>query len=88
MGKRRLTPAYVFFYLLFWPDTWRILIGVAAAILLTPLLLPSEESVLRLGMVHVMIASIGYAASSKPARGISGGFKRLLLKEGPGNRRK
>ncbi len=80
MGKRPLTPAYVFFYLLFWPDTWRIVIGIAAALVLTPLLLSPDENVLRTGMLHIMIAAIGYAAAAWPARGIARGFKRLLLK--------
>ena len=81
VGKRPLTPTYIFFYILFWPDTWRIVIGVAAALILVPRILPSEQSVLRLGMVYVMIACIGYALSSAPAGGITRGFKRLLLKK-------
>ena len=81
MGKKKLTPGYVFFYILFWPDTWRILIGVAASISLAPRLVYPDLGTLGKGMVYVMLASIGYAFGSLPARWISDRIKKLILKD-------
>ena len=80
MTKRPMTPAYLFFYLLFWPDTWRIVIGLAAALLLAPRITPSDQGTFGLVMMHVMLACIGFAASAKPARGIAGFFRKRVLK--------
>lgn len=76
MAKRSLSPVYIFFLILFWPDTWRILIGVLAAVLIAPRLLEATDSVFAFAMLHVMIACIGYAATA----GIAGGIVRLLKK--------
>jgi hypothetical protein len=81
VGKKKLTPGYVFFYILFWPDTWRILIGIAAACLLAPRLVYPDLGALGTGMIYVMIASIGYAFGSSPARWISDRIKKLILKD-------
>ncbi len=81
MRKKKLTPGYVFFYILFWPDTWRILIGIAAACLLAPRLVYPDLGTLGTGMIYVMIASIGYAFGTSPARWISDGIKKLILKD-------
>jgi hypothetical protein len=79
--KRPLKPGYVFFYILFWPDTWRILIGVAVAYLLAPRLVYPDIGTWGSGMICVMLASIGYAFSSLPARWISDRLKKLILKD-------
>ena len=81
MRKKPLTPGYVFFYILFWPDTWRILIGIAAACLLAPRFVYPDLGTLDTGMIYVMLASIGYAFSSLPARWISDKIKNLILKD-------
>ena len=81
MGKKKLTPAYVFFFILFWADTWRILIGVAAACLLAPRLVYPDLGTLGTGAIYVMLVSIGYAFSALPARWISDRFKKLVLKD-------
>ena len=81
MRKKNLTPGYVFFYILFWPDTWRILIGVAAAFLLAPRFVYSDLGTLGTGMIYIMLASIGYAFSSLPARWISDRIKKLILRD-------
>ncbi len=78
--KRPLTAGYVFFYLLFWPDTWRILIGVAAAWGLAPRLVSPAMGATGTAMIYLMLATIGYALSAVPARWISAGIKRLVLK--------
>ena len=81
MSKHRITPGYAFFWLLFWPDTYRILIGLAAAMLLAPRLTPPDQGGFGLVMMHVMLACIGYAAGGKPARAISGKLKKTILKD-------
>jgi hypothetical protein len=81
MRKKNLTIGYVFFYILFWPDTWRILIGIAAAGLLTPRIVYPELGTLGTGAIYVMLASIGYAFSALPARWISARIKRLILRD-------
>lgn len=81
MRNKPLTPGYVFFYILFWPDTWRILIGIAAACLLAPRLVYPDLGTLGTGIIYVMLASIGYAFSSLPARWISDRIKNLILKD-------
>jgi hypothetical protein len=79
--KKKWTPGYVFFYILFWPDTWRILIGFAAACLLAPRFVYSDLGTWGTGMIYVMVASIGYAFSSSPARWISDRLKKQILKD-------
>lgn len=80
MPKRPFTPTYILFYLLFWPDTWRITIGLIAGILLTPHLTKTESNPLQTGMLFIMLAAIGYAASAKPAKIISTKLRTLVLK--------
>ena len=79
--KRPLTPAYIIFYILFWPDTWRILTGLVLSLLVTPYILPAEMSMAGRAMLYVMVAAIGWALSSKPAGWITGKLKSLILKQ-------
>lgn len=80
MNKRLLTPGYLFFYLIFWPDTYRLLFGLTAAFLLAPRITPADHGGFGLVMMHVMLACIGYAATAKPARSISNALKKKILK--------
>lgn len=63
---------YVFFYLLFSPDTWRILIGLVAAIFLGPKAVamgnytPAGQAV-----IWLMILALGYVLSAPVGRLIS-----------------
>lgn len=73
------TGLYYFFYVLFSVDTWRILIGLIMAGILSPKLMEGRE----LGMVGeimvwVMVMTIGYAAGQYPARFISRGLRKLF----------
>ncbi len=80
MSKRPPTPAYVVFYILFSPDTWRILIGTGLAFLLAPkIIAPRELSPAGEVMVWVMIITIGWAVSAIPGKKIAEFFKRLVL---------
>ncbi len=79
MNNRQLTPAYIFFYLLFSPETWRALIGLIVSYFLTPQLLPPQIAAAGKAMLYVMIATIGYAGSGLPARWITGMLKRFIM---------
>lgn len=76
MSKRPLTPSYIFFLILFTPDTWQILAGVTLSWILTPRLIDPEMGRFGVGMFGVMLACIGYAVFTVPARHLS----RLLRK--------
>ncbi len=70
---------YCFFYLLFAVDTWRILIGVALAVIFGPMLTAERHLPLPAQVVTwAMILGIGYAAGHLPARFISRGLRKLF----------
>ena len=77
--ERKSSPVYWFFYLLFWPDTWRILMGIAASVLLAPLIAPPGLTPGGRVMLYLMLAAIGWAATGIPAGWIVSGLKKLLL---------
>lgn len=65
--KRRLTPGYVFFYLLFSADSWRVLCGVVIAVVLTPHLSTGRElSPAAQGVLGLMLVAIGWWVSAWP----------------------
>ena len=80
MNKRPITPTYIFFYILFWPDSWRIVMGLITAFILTPYIVGTEGGLAETSMLSVMLAAIGYAVSAKPARWFSGKLRQLILK--------
>ncbi len=75
----RHTVGYYFFYLIFSPDFWRLLIGVGAALWLAPQIFRPDMTALVRGMLYVMLCAIGWAASAVPAGWICRGLKRLVL---------
>jgi hypothetical protein len=77
--KRRITPGYVLFYILFLPDTWQVLAGVLMAYFLTPVVLSPELGSPAKVMIYLMMATIGYAGSRWPARGIVRRLKKWIL---------
>ena len=79
MQKSSRSFSYYIFYALFLPDTWQIIIGIAASYLLTPLAISRGGGVFGRVMLYIMIATIGYTASRLPARGISRIIKKLIL---------
>jgi len=78
-SKRPITPTYIVFYILFAPDTWRILFGFVISILLTPEIVPPDLSMAGRVMLHVMILAIGWAITGKPAAWITAGLKKFFL---------
>lgn len=79
MNKRPITPSYIVFYILFSPDTWRILIGVIISILTTPHVVTPEMGISGKVLLYIMIATIGYTGAALPGRWISNMFKKLIL---------
>jgi hypothetical protein len=78
-NKRPITAGYIFFYALFLPDTWQILIGVLASYFLAPALVSPQMGVGAKTLLYIMIATIGYAASRGPARGFTQLLKKWVL---------
>ena len=79
LTKRPLTLGYVFFYILFLPDSWQILIGIIAACILAPRAIGPQTGMFGSIMLYLMIATIGYAASRLPSKGITRLLKRIIL---------
>ncbi len=79
MTKRPLTASYVFFYILFSQDTWRIVIGVIFSALFGSYTYEPDLDFAAKALIHIMVAGIGFAAAGIPARYISRFFKKLVL---------
>ena len=79
MRKPTLSVSYIFFYLLFSDDAWRIAAGLVCAIFLGPLLTQGRN----LGqggevMVWLMILAIGWSVTAWPAKKITGALQRAV----------
>jgi len=79
MKKRHVTLSYIFFYILFSPDSWRILMGIIFSGVLSSLIFTPEIDLSGRAVIYIMIAGIGYSATGVPARWITGMFKKLIL---------
>ncbi|MBI9083158.1 MAG: hypothetical protein JEZ11_06130 [Desulfobacterales bacterium] len=79
LKKRPITPTYIVFYILFFPDTWRILAGIVVAVLLAPKIAPADLAPAGRAMLHVMVAGIGWTVTARPARWITVRLKAILL---------
>ena len=79
LRKRPITPSYIVFYILFLPDSWRILLGIVAAWFLTPFIVKPDMGISARLILYIMIAGIGYAATGVPARLITRFFKKMIL---------
>jgi hypothetical protein len=78
-SKRPFTPTYLVFFILFAPDTWRILGGFLLAILLSPYIVKPDMALAARTMLYVMVAAIGWALCGKPAQWIAAGLKKAFL---------
>lgn len=79
MQNKQPNFSYYIFYLLFWPDTWRILIGIGLSYFIAPLIMPPDLGSFGSAMFYVMLASIGYSIAAAPARRITRLFKKIIL---------
>ena len=59
--RRPVTPAYVFFYLLFSTDTWRLFFGGVLAALAMPHVAPPTLTVAGKVVLTIMLVAIGWA---------------------------
>ena len=81
MQNRRLTFSYLFFYLLFSDDTWRIVTGFVCAVLLGPMITEGRDlSQSAEVVVWLMIMAIGWSISGWPAKKITAHLKRGVSK--------
>ncbi len=80
-NKRKITIGYIFFYILFSVDTWRILMGILISAALAPQLMRTN-SLSGSGemMLYVMLAAIGWAVTSYPATQVALLLRKLILK--------
>ncbi len=80
MKKRKITLSYIIFYILFLPDTYRLILGLLAAWFFTPYVVETRpmprEGVF---VVWVMIATIGYAMTTRIGDLISDWMKNIIL---------
>ncbi len=83
MPDKPKTRTYFFFYIIFHPDSWRILFGFCVSILLTPQIAPPDLTTPGRLVLYVMIATIGWAAFGKPAGWITGSLKKWFLGDAP-----
>ena len=77
--KRPVTLNYILFYILFLPDSWRILMGIIFSGVLSSLIFTPEIDLSGRAVIYIMMAFIGYSATGVPARWITGVFKKLIL---------
>jgi len=79
MRKSTLTISYIFFYLLFSEDTWRIAAGFVCAVFLGPLL-TQGRNLSQAGdvMVWLMILAIGWSVTAWPAKKITAALQRAV----------
>lgn len=79
MPKRPFTVSYLFFFLLFSDDTWRIAAGFACAFILGPLVTQGRN--LSQGgeaVVWLMIMAIGWSVTAWPAKKITTVLQRAV----------
>lgn len=81
MQKRSISVSYIFFYLLFSDDSWRIAAGFVCAVLLGPIVTRGRD----LGqgaevIVWLMIMAIGWSVTAWPARKITAALKQAVRK--------
>jgi hypothetical protein len=79
MRKPTLSVSYIFFYLLFSDDVWRIAAGFVCAVFLGPVL-TQGRSLSQAGevMVWLMILAIGWSVTAWPAKKITAALRRAV----------
>ena len=69
--RQRRGPVFFLTYFLLSPDTYRILAGTVAAVILTPRLLPVDRTGMGRYVLFIMIVVVGWAITGAPARWIT-----------------
>jgi hypothetical protein len=65
--KKRLTPTYIVFHILFSEDTWRVAIGIALAVVSAPMLRSFDHTGIGRYVMFVTVVVIGWAISKTPS---------------------
>ena len=79
--RRKLTPGYLFFYLLFSGDAWRVLCGIVAAVLLTPHLVAERDfGPGATWVLAAMLVAIGWWITAWPMEKWAAFLRRRLLR--------
>ena len=79
MRKRSLSVSYIFFYLLFSDDAWRVAAGFVCAIFIGPLLTQGRDlSQVGEVMVWLMILAIGWSVTAWPAKKVTTALRRAV----------
>ena len=79
LARRKITPGYIVFYILFLPDTWQLSIGVLSAAVLGPAIASAQFSAMGNVVLYGMLAAIGYAVSAVPARRFAQWLRKSIL---------
>ncbi len=79
MRKKPNSVSYIFFYVIFSPDTWRLLIGFLLSIWIVPRIVPPDMSTAGRMMLYIMVLAIGWAASAAPANWICKQLKKWIV---------
>ncbi|MCF8066964.1 MAG: hypothetical protein K9L30_00105 [Desulfobacterales bacterium] len=80
MTERKKTPLFIFFYLLFSPDTWRGVLGILIVVIAGPLLSKNLDLPLPGSIVFwFMIGVIGWWVTEAPANFIAGFLKKRII---------
>ncbi len=79
MTKRPVTASYVFFYILFSQDTWRLCVAILFSVLVAPYTYAPDTDIFGRAVLHLMVAGIGFAAGGLPARLIVRMLKKWIL---------
>ena len=77
-GKKRLTPTYIVFHILFSEDTWRVAIGIALAVVSAPMLRPFDHTGIGRYIMFVTAVLIGWAISKVPSQWIVRQIRQLF----------
>jgi hypothetical protein len=65
--KKRLTPTYIVFHILFSEDTWRVAIGIALAVVSAPMLRSFDHTGIGRYVMFVTVVVLGWAISKTPS---------------------
>lgn len=79
MTKRPVTASYIFFYVLFSQDTYRIGFAILFSVLVTPYAYTPDTDIFGRAVLHAMVAGIGFAAGGLLGRLIVRILKKWIL---------
>ena len=83
MPKRNLTPAYLFFYLLFTPETWRVLLALLFSLVSATFVIQVRP--LGTGgqiVLGLMLMGIGWTLMERPGRWIAAFLRKRIVGQG------